>query len=201
MSSDHATPTTNTPVAWRLSPADGADLEYVRRRWNGYFGTDRAGGMDFLTAIHTGDHDGVVLVAEADDRRVGCAVAQAADAEHIAEHALSLSDGVPTEGRAAHLNFACVAPPYRGQGIHRAMVGNRVRALAPSVDRFHAVSWVRDDHHDSVGRFGGTWNIVDYITDYYADDRAYCPDCGRACECHAVVWQLDADDAEDEYGF
>lgn len=75
-------------------------------------------------------------MACADGQRVGCAVAEANDVDAIAEHGIGLPELVPTDSRAGFLNFAYVAPGYRGRGTHSAMVRTRVRSLASDADRF-----------------------------------------------------------------
>jgi len=188
-------------TALRVATTD--DIEYVRKRWQGYFGGDRHEIRPFLQDILDGDHMGAVLIAEHDGQRIGCAIAEANDAELIANHTLGLPEHVRATGTAAYLNFACVTTPYRGMGLHHTMVAHRVRNLAPHVDRFYTLSWLRQGQADSVHTFGGRWDLVDYLEGYYGweeSDRGYCPDCGGTCECDAILWQLDAGDVPEVYG-
>lgn len=194
--------------SWRLRPATEDDIEYVHRRWAGYFGGEglwqtRDSHRNRITSERS-DEDwwSTVLIAEADEQRIGCAVGEVYDAEWIAEERLGCPEKVRTDGRVGYLGFAAVAPPYRGRGIHGLMVQERVLAMAPHADRMYTISWVRDDYPGSTATFGGTWNIVDYVEEFYRkySDRSYCPDCGGSCTCDAVIWVLDADKAEVEYG-
>lgn len=202
-----ATPKHFDSGAWTVREATVDDVPYLHRRLAGYFGGEsiRETRASHERAIRSepsaDDWFAVVYVAEASGQRVGVALGEANDAAAIADGALQAPDRVRTDGRAGYLNFATVAPGYRGRGIHRALVRERVQALAPYVDRFYTVSWVRDDHPDSTETFGGDWLVVDYIEHYYRErSRTYCPDCGRDCECDGIIWTLDAEAALNLYG-
>jgi len=201
MSAQTALSTTGSGL-WAVREACGdTDLRYLYRRWAGYFGADgwrqeRQHLRDDLVSTPDDDNWAIQLVAEADGRRVGGAVGWAGAAEHLPE--MMGYDRIDTSGRAGYLTFATVAPGYRGRGIHAALVRERVQALAPDVDRLYTTSWVREDHPDSTETYGGgRWNVVDYVAEFYRDQRPYCPDCGRDCECDAIVWVLSADAALD----
>jgi GNAT superfamily N-acetyltransferase len=185
---------------WTVRHATENDAVHIRSFWNRYFDAEPPDGGEGVVAAAVGDNEySWAVVAVADNAIVGAGVAANYPRSEMRDAVLPHEPVHEYLGADnAYLNFAAVAPPYRGRGIGTALVERRVELLrdhAPATRAF-AISWLRrGDRPSSAAIFESLgWTEIAHVDRFYqrhGDRGDACPDCAGACRCDAKIYAVD----------
>lgn len=159
----------------RMKPTDRSALEAL---------LDEAMGRGFWDPAH--DLEGIVLVAEADDRVAGVATA-------------SIETDVPPSvaGPVGQVRLVAVDPSARGRGIATRLVAE-TSALCESLGAKSLLAYAWVHCPEGVAPLAGALTRDGYVLDrriegfYAASGTDACPACGELpCVCPADVYRRD----------
>lgn len=184
-------PLVDTEGIWWVSPLTPDDRERVAEiceaEW-GFIPTT------FLDNVVGGPANFSGHVARTETGVVGVALQAYYDSDEMERHLRPANVDCSTGERFSYLHLLAVDSEWQSQGIGSALVRRWLDRSNPAYNVTHAVavSWHRDDHHDSRTVFEkfGLRELVT-VEEYYSVGewtRTTCPDCPAECRCDASVF-------------
>jgi GNAT superfamily N-acetyltransferase len=201
---------------WVIRPAKKDDLHTVRFLGRHYFGGDHSDARHYIRQSTTQPNrpHGHAVVAEANGVLVGAGVLhmkipgtmhRLLDVPEILPYEVRGCLECPIDGFAGPatglgwIQFVAVDKAWWGNGIATHLFQKLIEwAKSANIKTLAGVSWQREGNPDSTSLFEyhGFECIAKYDS-FYAekDDRTFCPDCGKECECAGHIYVRDLNQA------